>query len=175
MKILPIFSALVFALVSSTASAQSDGLVSQLEQPSVAKSSISPATGAKLAAGADGVSTLVAIHGSNLVEANKLMPSSPAGIVAVTLLKIGATHYVDKMEPRKRADGLKAITGAFGGAATNNLLLIAGASGPLAIVGGVVAGGYLWHDTSMRLEAEAQDKVQITPLAENVQPAPNAI
>lgn len=121
-----------------------------------APSGLSPNAGAMAAATADGVSTLIGVTSGSLIEANPFMPSSPAGIVLLTAAKIGMGRYVDRLEPEARAFDLKTLTAVFGGAAVNNVLLLAAAGPVVAAISGVAAGVYLWHNTAKRLTEEKQ-------------------
>lgn len=100
------------------------------------------------AAVADSVSTYVALS-AGAVEANPLVVTSPAGLVALAGLKWGLVEWVGAsgMAKHEKAQTLRAVTSLWGGVTVNNLLIAASATGPLAIAGGVVAAVVLWnHD-----------------------------
>lgn len=103
-------------------------------------------TAAKGAAVADGVTTYIGLAGSNAQEANALINTSPIGLATMTALKVGVVVLIDKADiPQKDKQSLKrTATALWGGAAVNNLLAIASAAPPVSILGGVVAGVYLW-------------------------------
>lgn len=100
------------------------------------------ATMAQTMALLDGVTTYVALENGGR-EANPLMPSSPAGILAVTLSKIALLEWADrKMEPDARDQAMAVASAVFGGAAVNNAVVAANKDGNdnAAIAAGVISG-----------------------------------
>lgn len=100
------------------------------------------ATMAQTLALMDGISTYAALQ-NGAVEGNPLMPSSPAGIAAVTLGKMALLELADrKMEPDQRDQLMAVASAVFGGAAVNNTVLAAnkGRNSSAAIAAGVVSG-----------------------------------
>jgi hypothetical protein len=106
----------------------------------------------------DSVTTYVALSG-NAVEKNPLVNTSPAGLLAVLAVKMGVTYYFDKQPEPVRAQGLKTMAGIWGGVNVNNLLVIAGASNPVSLIGGIIAGvgAYYYQE---KLLAEEKQKMQ---------------
>lgn len=111
---------------------------------------------AQAAAAADGASTVAALA-SGAIESNPLV--SAAGLPLVTLAKVALPRLVRDAEPETRKAVLVGASGIYGGAAVNNLLIVAGA-GPIAIVGGIVAGIWFAFHTADKFEAEELAKAQ---------------
>jgi hypothetical protein len=108
------------------------------------------------AAVADGVSTEVAISAGGAVETNPLVTATPAGLILVTTLKLGLAHSVDQAkDPKTRRFGLNMMSATWGGASVNNLLILAGATPPVAIVAGIGAGIAMWRESDRRITASA--------------------
>lgn len=101
------------------------------------------ARNAQLAGFADAGTTAGALA-SGAVEANPLLIGSPAGIAGTLALKLGMVAAADRFEPATRATILRSNTALWSGAAFNNLALMAGASGPFAVVVGIGAGVVVW-------------------------------
>lgn len=98
------------------------------------------------AAVTDSVSTYVALS-AGAVEANPLVVTTPAGLVALAGLKWGLVEWVDasSMEKHEKEQTLRAMASLWGGVSVNNLLIAVSATGPVAVVGGVIAAVALWH------------------------------
>src|SRR5690606_35913278 len=80
-----------------------------------------------------------------LAEKNGLINTSPAGLVGLFVIKAGIVYFFDHQTPEVRKAGLKATAGVWNGVAMNNLLLIAGASNPLSLLGGALFGAFMYH------------------------------
>ncbi len=130
--------AAVLALCLATA-AQADGLTAEQT--------------AQAAAVADGVSTAVALS-AGAVEANGLIPTDPVGLVAVTALKAALPVLVRDAAPETRKAVLVTASGVWGGAAVNNLLIAAGATTPVGLVVGLVAGLWIGSNTADKVDQE---------------------
>lgn len=115
---------------------------------------------AKAAAVADGVSTAVAI-GSGAIETNPLINTSPIGLVGMTAVKYAVPYMVRDAEPATRKTALVGATGVWGGAAVNNLLILAGAS-TVALPVGLIAGLWFAMSTADKIDAE---QAQVLALA----------
>ena len=133
------------------------------------------------AALADGVST-IGVLAAGGIETNPIMPVSPAGILMVTAAKMGMAKWADQLPEEERKSTLSSMSGAFGGAAVNNLLVLATAANPIALVGGLIAGVFFYNDTNDKLTAESEAKAakyramaaehhRVTMLAYNAQRA----
>ena len=86
---------------------------------------------------ADTVTTLAVLaNGGN--ESNPLLGSNPVVIVAVGLVKIAFVNYVKDRE--EYAGKIKILTGLWSVGAVNNLLILIGMAGPVALVGGIAGG-----------------------------------
>jgi hypothetical protein len=118
-------------------------------------SATAPEQGAQVAAVADGASTLMVL-GAGGMEMNPMVPTSPLGILGITVMKVGLARHLDGLPPKEREFGLKCSTSIWGGAAVNNLLALTAASPPLALAAGLMAGVAFWRRTGMELEAQAQ-------------------
>lgn len=114
---------------------------------------LSAADRASALAVADGVTTAVGLAGT-AVEGNPLAPTDPLGILAFTALKAAVPHLASHMAPEDRKLVLQATSAAWGGAAVNNLLVIAGATGHVPVLGLVCAAVWLWRDTGRKVDAE---------------------
>lgn len=108
---------------------------------------------------ADGMSTLGVLAAGG-VELNPIMPTSPVGILMMTAAKMGMTQWANSLPEEERKSTLRSMNATFGGAAVNNLLVLATAANPIALVGGLVAGIYFWNDTDQRLTAEAEARTK---------------
>lgn len=108
------------------------------------------------AAVADGISTSLALS-AGAVEMNPLISTSPIGLIALTGAKIGLVKFADRLpEPNKRLV-IKTSSAVWGGAAVNNLMVLASAPSPVALVAGVVAGVLWWrHSTRVYERADRE-------------------
>lgn len=109
------------------------------------------------AAFADGISTMGVLSAGG-IETNPIMPVSPVGILMVTAAKMGLAKWADTLPDEDRKSTLSTMSGAFGGAAVNNLLVLATAANPVALVGGLIAGVFFYNDTNDKLAAESEAK-----------------
>ena len=92
---------------------------------------------AKTAAVADTVTTL-AVLASGGNESNPLVGSNPAAVVAIGLAKIALVNYVKDRE--EYAGKIKILTGLWSVGAVNNILILIGMAGPVALLGGIAGG-----------------------------------
>lgn len=106
----------------------------------------------------DSLTTHIGISQAGLSEANGLLNTSPAGLVGLFVIKAGMVYYLDQQKPEVRKAGLKTTAGVWGGFTMNNLLLIAGSTNPLSLVGGALFGAYMYHREGISLEKEAAAK-----------------
>lgn len=116
---------------------------------------------AQAAAVADGASTVAALA-SGAIESNPLV--NAAGLPLITAAKIALPYLVRGAEPATRKTVLVGASGLWGGAAVNNLLIVAGA-GPIAIVGGIVAGIWFGFHAADKVDAEELAKAKTTVAA----------
>lgn len=116
-----------------------------------------PERKAAIAAVADGVSTLGAL-GSGAVERNAMLPTSPVGIVAITIAKVGLTEWANQQPEPRRSESMKSMTAVFGGAAVNNLFVLAGAANPVSMVAGLTGGIFFWNNMEQSLKQQALAK-----------------
>ncbi|KAF1020461.1 MAG: hypothetical protein GAK30_02503 [Paracidovorax wautersii] len=108
-----------------------------------------------LAAGtADVLSTYVGLQQAGLKEGNSLINTSNWGLAGLFVLKVGLVYYADQQPPETRKPILKATSGFWTLGAVNNLLLIAGASNPVSLASGIVAGIYAYYAEGRILEEE---------------------
>lgn len=105
---------------------------------------------AQAAAVADGASTAVVLA-AGAIESNPIVNS--VGLLPITAVKFAIPYMVRDAEPATRKAVLVSASGIYGGAAVNNLLLLVGA-GPVAIVGGIVAGIWFGFNTADKVDAE---------------------
>ena len=103
----------------------------------------------------DSVSTHIGINHGSLVERNGLVNTSPAGLVGLFVIKASIIYYFDHQPKKIREAGLKATAGVWSGVTMNNLLLIAGATNPISLVGGLAFGAYMYHREGLALAKEA--------------------
>lgn len=120
------------------------------ENSIVPKSSIIPLSGAL----GDSITTHVGINILNLKEANGLISTNPAGLVGLFVIKAGVVYYFENSEPKKRKAGLKTTAGIWSGVTMHNLLLIAGASNPVGLIGGTLFGAYMYKKEEDILNSE---------------------
>ena len=106
----------------------------------------------------DSVTTHIGISQAGLSEANGLINTSPAGLVGLFVVKAGIVYYLDQQNPQVRKAGLKTAAGVWSGFSMSNLLLIAGSTNPLGLVGGALFGAYMYHREGISLEKEAAAK-----------------
>lgn len=105
----------------------------------------------------DSISTKVALTSTFAKEANGLVNTSSAGLFGLFVIKSGLVYIINnhtKGEDRKF--GLKATSGLWGAASANNLLLATGATGGVAIAGGVLAGVGMWYYEDYILDKDRQ-------------------
>ncbi|MFC7205967.1 hypothetical protein [Comamonas endophytica] len=103
---------------------------------------------------ADSVTTNIGLNQPGLAEKNGLINTSPAGLVGLFVIKAGIIYYFDHQKPAIRKSGLKATAGVWNGVAMNNLLLIAGASNPISLIGGALFGVFMYQRQGQILEKE---------------------
>lgn len=134
--------------------AQLDGTV-EVRAPHAKIAGFSKAAQLPLAGAlADSVTTHIGLNQPGIAEKNGLINTSPAGLLGLFVIKAGIIYYFDQQPPELRKSGLKATAGVWNGVALNNILLIAGASNPLSIVGGALFGAYMYHREGQVLEKE---------------------
>ncbi len=114
---------------------------------------------AAVSALADGMST-IGVLAAGGVELNPVMPTSPVGILMMTAAKMGMARWANGLPDEERKSTLRSMNATFGGAAVNNILVLATAANPIALVGGLIAGVYFWNDTDEKLTAEAEAKAK---------------
>lgn len=98
-------------------------------------------TTATIAAGADTVTTVAAITTGAGFEANAIM-ANPVAFAALSAVKLAAPRLTRGMEPETRRTALRSMSTIWGGAAANNLAVIAGIGCPVCV--GVAVGAWLW-------------------------------
>jgi len=103
---------------------------------------------------ADSVTTYIGLNQPGLAEKNGLVNTSPAGLVGLFVLKAGLVYFFEHQSPAIRKSGLKTTAGVWNGVALNNLLLIAGATNPISLVGGALFGAYMYHREGLKLDQE---------------------
>lgn len=106
----------------------------------------------------DSVTTHIGISQAGLSETNGLIHTSPAGLMGLFVIKAGIVYYLENQKPEVRKAGLKTTAGIWSGVTMNNLLLIAGSTNPVSLVGGALFGAYMYHREGMTLEKEAAVK-----------------
>lgn len=116
-------------------------------------SEVSALNTARLAAVSDALSTHLAIA-AGAVESNGLVTATPAGLLALTAIKLGVLQFANYMPKEVREPALKASTALWGGAAVNNILVAASVGGAAPIVVGIAAGYWLWKHEAKLLERE---------------------
>lgn len=98
---------------------------------------------------ADAVTTAVGLFGAGASEANPLLGAAahPAGMLALAGGKLLLAHHVRQQSPEVCRTGSALLTGLGAGAATNNLLVIAGSSaaGPVGLAVGLGMLAYAWE------------------------------
>lgn len=96
----------------------------------------------------DSLSTHLVLNQSGFVERNPLVNTSGAGLVGLFILKAGVIYYLEQQPAEIRKAGLKSTAGIFNGLTANNLLLLAGASNPVALIGGALFGIFMYDQES---------------------------
>lgn len=96
---------------------------------------------AKIAAIADGVSTLVALS-NGMVEMNPIIGNNPVNVIGITVLKY---TIADRIEDKK---ALKIMTAVWGGAAVSNTLILLTNTNPVGFIGGILFGLVYYHEPS---------------------------
>lgn len=107
---------------------------------------------AQIAAVGDSVSTYLALSAGG-VELNPIVNTSPIGLVALAGAKLLVLDYVDKnYVDDERVQIHNSLSSVFTFASVNNLLIALSATGPVAIVGGVIAGviSYNYYDNKYK-------------------------
>jgi hypothetical protein len=107
----------------------------------------------RIAAAADGATTLLAI-GNGFVEGNGLMPGEPVGIVLATGLKIAAPSLTRNMQPAEKKLTLQAMTGGWTFAPAWNLCLLTGVGYPVCLAIAATSGTYAFHKEGKRFDRE---------------------
>lgn len=103
---------------------------------------------------ADGISTGLALS-AGAIEMNPLISTSPIGLVALTGAKIGLVKLAAGLPKREKRLVIKASSAIWGGAAVNNLMVLASAAPALAVGTGVIAGVLWWlHSTRVYEQAD---------------------
>ncbi|MET1115652.1 MAG: hypothetical protein ABWY08_11975 [Comamonas sp.] len=103
---------------------------------------------------ADSVTTYVGLNQAGIAEKNGLINTSPAGLLGLFVIKAGLVYYFEQQTPEIRKSGLKTTAGVWNGVAMNNILLVAGASNPVSLLGGALFGAYMYHQEALILEKE---------------------
>lgn len=103
----------------------------------------------------DSVTTHIGVSQAGLAEANGLISTTPAGLVGLFVVKAGMVYYFEHQKPEVRKAGLKTAAGVWSGFTMNNLLLIAGSTNPVSLVGGALFGAYMYHREGITLEMQA--------------------
>jgi hypothetical protein len=112
----------------------------------------------------DSVTTAIAIGSGAAREANPLVNTSPAGLAGLFILKTGMVYYLDKQPAPIREKGLKLNSGLWAGVSVSNLLVIAGATNPLALAGGVIGGvGAYYYEENLLENEKLFKKANLPP------------
>lgn len=90
-------------------------------------------------AGADVVSTAIAINQPGIVEGN------PAGFIGTTVGK-GFLYFYAKENPEQAEAIYHTGTSIFTGAAVNNILLAVGAASGVSILAGILTGFFIYSE-----------------------------
>lgn len=138
--------AIGLCVMGTISAAQAGEAILQQEPAPIVEASrpVDPADMATAAAVADGLTTALALS-SGAVEMNPLVATSPVGLVAMTGLKIGLVKYAETLPEEDKRSVMKTTSAIWMGAAVNNLLVIASAATPFAIVAGIAAGYAMWQ------------------------------
>lgn len=105
------------------------------------------------AAVADGVTTGLALS-AGAIEMNPLVTTTPAGLVALTGMKIGLVKYAETLPVEEKRTVLKTSSALWGGAAANNLLVLLAAPPPVAVIAGLVTGFAIWSHMGEQYQKE---------------------
>ncbi|WP_332535332.1 hypothetical protein [Comamonas sp.] len=136
--------------------AQQERLLASVEKRS---KGYSGAAGIPLAGAlGDSVTTHIGISQAGLTESNGFIHTSPAGLVGLFVIKAGMVYYFDNQKPEVRKMGLKTSAGVWSGVTMNNLLLIAGSTNPVSLVGGALFGAYMYYREGIALDKESAAK-----------------
>ena len=104
----------------------------------------------------DSLSTHIGINHASLAEKNGLINTSVVGLAGLFVIKAGIIYYFDHQPKKIREAGLKATAGVWSGVTMNNVLLIAGATNPVSLIGGALFGAYMYHREGQVLANEAR-------------------
>jgi hypothetical protein len=115
---------------------------------------------ARIGAVADSLSTHIAL-GAGAVEKNALINTSPAGLIALTVIKLGVLEYADRLPENERALALKLSAALWAGISVNNLMVAAAVGGAAPFVVGAAVGYVVWEQTASRLAAEKLLKASV--------------
>ena len=107
-----------------------------------------------IGAAGDSISTHIALKQPGIYETNRLINTSPGGLLGLFFIKATGLYILDQQKPEIRKPGLKIAAGLFNGVTINNLFLAAGATNPVSIVGGIAYGIYAYHKEAEILEQE---------------------
>lgn len=105
-------------------------------------------------AAGDSISTHIALKQANVYEVNKIINTSPAGLLGLFAIKAGAIYLIDQQKPEIRKPLLKITAGLWNGVVANNLLIATGATNPAGILAGIAYGIYMYQKQSDILEQE---------------------
>lgn len=102
----------------------------------------------------DSVSTQIALN-TGAVESNPLINTSVAGLVGLAVLKYGIVELVDQsdMAQRDKDETINTMGSLWGGVTVSNLLVAAGATNPVSLGVGLVAGLIMWHSGKEQIAA----------------------
>lgn len=119
---------------------------------------------AQTAAAADSISTHIAMSASeHLTEANSLVNTSPAGLLALFVVKLSLLEIVERHYPEQKPAVFRNASAVWGGVSASNLALAAGAAGPLALAVGLASGAYIYskaNETTKAHEATSTNSVE---------------
>lgn len=122
-----------------------------INRPVIAWASLKDMNPAQFFALTDGATTTFALATELGKEKNPLIGNSILGVLVVTALKYRLGDYIAKRPEPERSQGLGILSGLWGGATANNLLVIAQVASPVPILVGLAAGLWLWA-TSTQLQ-----------------------
>lgn len=100
-------------------------------------------TPAKIAAIADGVSTLVGFA-NGMVETNPIIGNNPVNVVVITAVKYIAADNI------KNDKALKVMTSVWGGAALSNTVILLTGVNPIGFIVGITFGLWYYHEPSSK-------------------------
>lgn len=95
----------------------------------------------------DASSTAVALSTASGREGNKLLTNNIGTAVAVSVARIGLIESASHMDEPNKTKTLAGISTVNWAVTANNLMVIAGASGPFCIATGVGVGYFVWKST----------------------------